>query len=120
MSNEDVVRRFCAAFDRRDVDELCAFFAPDAVYHNIPVAPVVGIDAIRESLKSFVPATPYIEFEIHRLAAAGAVVLTERTDRMELGGRAIELPVAGVFELDDDGRITAWRDYFDMQMFRAG
>ena len=25
-----------------------------------------------------------------------------------------DLPVMGVFEVDDDGRITLWRDYFDM------
>lgn len=30
-SNEEIVRRFCAAFARRDVNELCEFFAPDAV-----------------------------------------------------------------------------------------
>lgn len=34
----------------------------------------------------------------------------------EFGGKAVKLPVTGVFELDG-GRIKAWRDYFDMQMF---
>jgi limonene-1,2-epoxide hydrolase len=40
-------------------------------------------------------------------------VLTERLDKFVLGGKTVELPVAGVFELKD-GKITAWRDYFDM------
>jgi limonene-1,2-epoxide hydrolase len=115
-SNEETIRRFCAAFSRRNVDELCAFFTPYAVYHNIPMAPADGIEAIRGSLELFVPVSPYVEFEIVNLASDGAVVFTERIDRMEFGGKAVELPVTGVFELDG-GRIKAWRDYFDMQMF---
>lgn len=119
VSNEETVRKFCAAFARRDVDELCGFFTPDAVYHNIPMAPAEGIDAIRSSLEMFVPGSPYMEFEIRHLASAGTVVFTERVDRMEFGGKAVELPVTGVFEVDG-GRIRAWRDYFDMQMFLGG
>ena len=114
--NAETVRRFCQAFARRDLDELCSFFTPDAVYHNIPMAPAEGIDAIRSSLELFVPASPYIEFEIKHLAVAGEVVFAERVDRMEFAGKAVELPVTGVFELEA-GRIRAWRDYFDMQMF---
>lgn len=115
-SNEETVRRFCAAFARRDVDELCAFFTPDAVYHNIPMAPAEGIEAIRATLEMFVPGSPYIEFQVRNVASDGAVVFTERVDRMEFGGNPVELPVTGVFEVHD-GRIRAWRDYFDMQMF---
>lgn len=115
-SNEETVRRFCAAFSRRDVDELCAFFTPDAVYHNIPMAPAEGMDSIRGTLEMFVPGSPYVEFELRNIASDGSVVFTERIDRMEFGGKAVELPVTGVFEVED-GRIRAWRDYFDMQMF---
>lgn len=115
-SNEETIRRFCEAFARRDVDELCAFFTPDAVYHNIPMAPAEGIDAVRGSLEMFVPVSPYVEFKLLNVASDGAVVFTERVDRMEFGGKAVELPVSGVFEVEG-GRIKAWRDYFDMQMF---
>lgn len=116
VTNEETVRRFCAAFGRRDVDELLGFFTPDAVYHNIPLPPAVGLEAIRSSLLAFVPGSPAIEFEIRHMASAGAVVFTERVDRMTFNGNPVKLPVAGVFEVDH-GKIRAWRDYFDMQMF---
>lgn len=115
VTNEDVIRRFCEAFPRRDVEELLGFFTDDAVYHNIPLAPAVGTEAIREALEMFVPASPAIEFELVNIASSGPIVFTERIDRMTLAGNPVELPVAGVFELAD-GKITAWRDYFDMQM----
>ncbi|MFV0306880.1 MAG: limonene-1,2-epoxide hydrolase family protein, partial [Desertimonas sp.] len=88
----------------------------DAVYHNIPFPPAEGRDAIRATLETYVPGSPTIEFEIRNIASAGAVVHTERIDRMTFGGRDVVLPVAGVFALRD-GRIAAWRDYFDAQMF---
>jgi limonene-1,2-epoxide hydrolase len=31
----------------------------------------------------------------------------------------MELPVAGVFEVDASGLITLWRDYFDMETFTS-
>jgi limonene-1,2-epoxide hydrolase len=114
--NEQTVRRFCAAFSRRDIDELLEFFTDDAVYHNIPLEPAHGKDAIRTTLEAFVPGSPEIEFEMLHVASAGSVVFTERVDRMTFGGNKVTLPVAGVFELEG-GRIKAWRDYFDLQQF---
>ena len=42
--------------------------------------------------------------------------MTERVDRFCSPARVVELPVMGVFEVDD-GLITAWRDYFDINQF---
>ena len=32
-------------------------------------------------------------------------------------GKKAEIPVAGMFELDDAGKIRVWRDYFDLATF---
>src|SRR5207249_417166 len=56
----EVVRRFCAAWNA-DVGaaELAAFFTDDAVYHNIPLAPVTGRAAIANNFASFIrPSAP--------------------------------------------------------------
>jgi limonene-1,2-epoxide hydrolase len=110
---ETVVRDFCAAWGRRDIGALLAYFTDDAVYHNMPMAPVTGRDGIREILNLFVPPSESIAFEIRHVAVRGELVFTERVDRFTIGGRTVELPVAGVFEVRD-GRIAAWRDYFDL------
>ncbi len=112
--NEDIVRQFCTAFARRDMDEILGFFTEDAIYHNIPMPPATGTDAIRATLELFVPGSPEIEFEILNMASSGSIVFAERIDRMSFGGQAVALPVTGVFEVDA-GKIRAWRDYFDMQ-----
>jgi len=115
-SSEQIVRDFCTAWERRDIDELLGFFTDDAIYHNIPTDPAQGHDAIRGVLMLFVPLSKTIEFRIDHLASDGDVVHTERVDTFTLEKGTISIPVAGVFEVRD-GKIAAWRDYFDMQQF---
>jgi limonene-1,2-epoxide hydrolase len=55
-----------------------------------------------------------VEFIIHRQVASGGTVMNERTDRFIADDAQFDLPVMGVFEVNDDGLITLWRDYFDM------
>jgi limonene-1,2-epoxide hydrolase len=118
--NEAIIEEFCGAWKARDVDAILGYFTDDAVYHNIPIEPAVGADAIRAVLEMFVPPSDEIEFVVHHMFSnpAGDVVFTERTDRFVMGDKTIELPVAGVFELRD-GKIAAWRDYFDLQTFMS-
>ena len=60
-----------------------------------------------------------IRGEVHRIAADGAAVLTERTDALIFGPLRLQFWVCGVFEVHD-GQITLWRDYFDFfDMFKA-
>lgn len=113
----DVVRRFCDTWASGDLDAIVAFFADDATYHNIPLAPVQGVAAIRDTIAGFSAGVEKIEFRVLAIAADGNVVLTERVDVFIGADKTIELPVMGTFELDDDGRITAWRDYFDLDQF---
>ena len=112
----ELVRRFCVAWsDNVEAAELAAFFTADAVYHNIPLAPVTGREAIASTIVSFIrpgePGIERIEFRVINIAANGPVVMTERVDVFHLAHKSFELPVMGTFEVGD-GKIKAWRDYF--------
>ena len=112
----EIVRRFCAAWSNASPDELAEFFTDDAVYHNIPIAPVTGRDTIKATIAGFTGGVEKIEFRVRNIVADGPIVLTERVDVFVLPQRSIELPVMGTFEVRD-GKIAAWRDYFDMKQF---
>jgi limonene-1,2-epoxide hydrolase len=117
--NQQIVRDFVAAFNANDLGRVMAFFSEDAVYHNIPVAPVKGTAAIRAVIQGFMGMASKVDWIVHQLAeTAVGVVLTERTDRFLIKDKWVELPVMGAFELKD-GRIAAWRDYFDMKQFQS-
>lgn len=112
----EVIQEFCAAWSRLDIEELTAFFTDDAVYHNMPGPPARGRDAVRATIARFLTGWDRTEWEVLNIAAAGSVVFAERIDRTDAGGRHVDLPVVGVFELEGE-RIRAWRDYFDLATY---
>lgn len=117
-ANTDIVAKFLEAWSRNQLDELMSYFGADAVYHNIPVDPVVGVEAIRAVIQGFAGMASEIEWVTRSIAEnADGVVLTERLDRFKMGDKWVELPVMGAFELRE-GKIAAWRDYFDMAQFQ--
>jgi limonene-1,2-epoxide hydrolase len=117
-SPTEIVTKFCDAWGDNDLDALMTFFADDAVYHNIPMEPMTGVDAIKATVTGFMQGVEKIEFRVLNIATNGDVVLTERVDVFHLPGKAIELPVMGTFEVKN-GKIAAWRDYFDLNQFMS-
>lgn len=117
MNAEQSVRDFCQAVARCRAGDLVRFFTDDAVYHNIPLEPVQGREMIQATLAQFIDIASDAAFDVLALASAGNKVLTERIDRFTINGKRVEIPVMGIFEVAADGRISAWRDYFDMQQF---
>jgi len=111
---ETVVREFIACWSDGDARKLADFFSDDAVVWNDGRTTVRGREAIHEHLKMQLTACTDCTFEITHSSVSGNVVFNERIDRMKVVGAPVELPVAGVFEVDDAGKLMAWRDYFDL------
>jgi limonene-1,2-epoxide hydrolase len=111
---EAVVRDFVAAWGEGDARKLADFFTDDAVVWNDGRTTVRGREAIHEHFTLQLSACTDCDFEITQTAVSGNTVFNERIDRMKVAGAQVELPVAGVFEVDDAGKLIAWRDYFDL------
>ena len=113
-SADDLVTEFCKKWSTPDPDELAGYFTEDGVYHNIPMNAVTGREAIKQFIAGFTAGLAGIDFEVQRQVSDGNLVMNERIDVMRRAdGEPIRLPVTGVFEIED-GKIKAWRDYFDM------
>ncbi len=118
MDADKIVREFCDAWGRGDLEAIIAAFTDDAVYHNIPMEPCIGRDAIRTFVEGFLgSAAQSVRFDIRHQLTSGNVVMNERVDTLAMESGEVALPVCGVFELSDGGKIVAWRDYFDMAAF---
>lgn len=115
-ANDAMVRAFIAAWERRDTDHIVDAFTDDGVYHSTPLTPIVGKPAIREFVAGF-EGVPAGRLEIRNQVASDTVVMNERIDRLTMNGRAVTLPIMGVFEIEG-GRIKAWREYFDLAPVR--
>ena len=111
-----VVRDFLGALERLDIDAAADLLAPDVVYQNVPFPAARGKAAVERQLRWLARYGSGFEVSYDNVAAEGPVVLTERTDVLVFGRLKAAFWVCGTFEVHD-GRITLWRDRFDMVDF---
>jgi limonene-1,2-epoxide hydrolase len=118
MTPTETVHTFIAAIERKDVEAAIALVTDDVSYENMPMQPIVGPDAMAATLEMFLAPASEVEWPILRQFEVGNVVVNERLDRFRIGDGWLELPIAGVFEVTD-GKISLWRDYFDIATYSS-
>jgi len=108
MSPRQLVRAWVDAFNRADVDALAAFYAEDAVNHQVAEAPVRGRPAIRAMFAAgFASATMVCLIE--NLFEDGEWAILEWRDPLGLRG-------CGFFHVVND-QIVFQRGYWDKLSF---
>ena len=112
VDHAHTVEMLLSCLQAQDFDGVAATLDDDLVYQN------VGFPTIRgraRAMTLFRGMEGRVGFEVktHRIAVNGSSVLTERTDALVIGRVRLQFWVCGVFEVSD-GRISLWRDYFDM------
>ena len=118
VANTRTVEGFLNALQDADYEAAEAALDDNLVYENVGLPTIHGR---ARAIKLFrqMEGRAAFEVKIHRIAADGAAVLTERTDALIFGPLRLQFWVCGVFEVHN-GRITLWRDYFDfLDMFKA-
>ena len=119
MTPEEVVTELIRACEARDLDAVAALVTDDIEYDNVPIGKVFGPEGVRRVLSGGVSeAASQVEWVVHRQVASGNTVMNERTDRFLVDNRWIEISIAAVFEVRGD-RVSLWRDYFDLESYRA-
>ena len=113
-----LIDHFFDAWRSMDAAAVAAFFTDDAVYHNIPMEPIVGRDAIEATVAGWLKSMKSIDFRFNHVLVDGDVVLMERCDIMPTKSGDAELPVMATLEFDGD-KIRVWREYFDLGQMRA-
>lgn len=116
-TNSDIVMQFIQAWNDCDWDGLEALFDDDVVYHNIPMTPLNGKIEAMAMIRGMQPKE--VDWQVLNIAENGNMVLTERVDNFVMAdGKEDSLPVMGAMEVVN-GRIVAWRDYFDLPSFTS-
>ena len=96
------------------------YFTPQTVWENIGLSRTVGPAEAEACLRMFEPmkTAQRMDVEILAISTQGNKVLTERIDRVvgRDGSVTATVRVMGTLEIEN-GRIVAWRDYFDTLPF---
>jgi limonene-1,2-epoxide hydrolase len=92
------------------------FLAVDVEYENVGMTSTRGLEDAVKTIEGFVQSLGFagMVVQMRSIAANGNTVMTERVDDLydAKGQRLASLRVMGVLEVRD-GKIAAWRDYFD-------
>jgi limonene-1,2-epoxide hydrolase len=74
-----------------------------------------GISTARGGPKAAVHRNVRSRFKLLNLFGFGNKVVTERLDCWDWDGKGftLKLPVCGMFELNEAGKIYEWREYYD-------
>jgi limonene-1,2-epoxide hydrolase len=118
MSPLEAAQTFFAHWSANRIDEAVAMLSGDVLYDNVPLPDIVGRENVRKFQADFGIGTVFkVDWQVTEIAVSGNVVLNERIDVFthESGGH-ITLPVMGTLTVED-GKITVWRDYFDLTSF---
>ena len=112
IDNAHVVEVLLSSLQAADADGAGAVLDDNLVYQNVGFPTIHGRARAMKLFRAMEGRAGF-EVKIHRIAVNGSTVLTERTDALVFGRVRLQFWVCGVFEVTD-GRITLWRDYFDM------
>lgn len=119
QKQEDIVREFLSAWGdgerAPDVEKIASMFAPDGHWElYVPGGPVIrGRAAIADEIRRQLGYVSFPQCGIVHMVSSDRMVTTERVDHFIRNGKKVRHALMAVFELDADGLVTAWREYFD-------
>jgi limonene-1,2-epoxide hydrolase len=98
-----------------DVEKIVSMLSDDIAWQLwVPGGPTLrGRDAIRADIERQLGFATFMRCGPVHVASNRGVVFTERTDEFRSRDRVVSHHLVAVFEVDDDGKIAAWREYFD-------
>lgn len=119
LTPSEVVTTFLNALAADDLVTAQRLMADDIEWINVGLPTIRG-KRVRATLAGMEKRGIDFDVVFHAVSADGSTVLTERTDAIQWGRIRSQFWVWGRFEVVD-GRITLWRDSFDVwDMVKAG
>lgn len=101
----------------RDKTRFLSFFAPDIEYiMHTSARPLKGLDWMARFVDRYFADTSDMVWRIDRWAENGNTLLVEGYEeyRERASGKRVGHPYMGIVEFNDDGKIVAMREYFEM------
>ena len=125
IDHEKTLRQFIGEWGN-GFDAIVAAFrehlAAGVVWEQHPLPTTRSVEEAIAMLRNFKYLKDVCGFpaDIRKLAVSGSVAFAERIDHLQRsdGSTIVSVPATGVFEFNDEGKIAAWREYFDSAVLK--
>lgn len=119
MNKEKVVRDFISQFEKSwpaDLRQTLSVLADDVYYQMVvpTIKAVHGKEAVIDALEVMKTKVLDQRHDMKNVSSSGDVVFTERVDYSLRHQEWVPIPLVAVFEVNDEGKIYAWREYLDL------
>ncbi|MCW2529730.1 MAG: limonene--epoxide hydrolase [Pseudonocardiales bacterium] len=118
---EQVISAFLDAWgdgetERPDVETIAAGLAENVEWQLwMPDGPILhGRDAVVKDIERQLSFATHMKCGLLHMTSSDRIIITERLDQFRSGDITVKHSLCAVFELDDDNKIVAWREYFDV------
>ncbi|MGQ2991418.1 MAG: nuclear transport factor 2 family protein [Brevundimonas sp.] len=118
----EVIGRLQKAIEARDMPTVLSYFDPNIEYHyHVGTRPLKGIDWVEKFFTKYWTNNSSGTWVLQHWAERDGRLLAEgREEYVNADGVLVQHPYMGIIEFGADGKITGWRDYFQMQDPNAG
>ena len=113
MQHEQKVTAFLRSLEDADLATSVQHLSEDVDYQNIGTSQSTGPAGVQEMLGEWIDEGMLKKMEIKHTASSGDIVMNVRLETWALGSVTVHLPCMGMFELNSDGKICRWHDYWD-------
>lgn len=98
-----------------NLDAALANLSDDAYYQMVvPLTePFRGKARVKAAIELQMSGCAQQRHEMKAIGSGEGVVFTERLDHVLLNGAWLEIPLVAVWNVNEDGKVTAWREYID-------
>jgi ketosteroid isomerase-like protein len=101
MNVRELIERYNDAWNRHDLDAICALHAPGMVFENHTAVERAEGDAVRGHIAGIFASFPDLSFSTRALRCADDFAVCEWTARATRDGRLVEWDGVDVFPLED-------------------
>ncbi len=115
--NRAVVEQLWDELSARDFAAVAAHFGPKGHYTDVPAPEEGAFGPVEIEARLRLGIEPLAAYECHRglIVAEGPMVITEHDELWTWDDEhSVTHKFVSVMELDDDGMVTRWWDYWDM------
>jgi limonene-1,2-epoxide hydrolase len=111
----ELLHKLMAATAARDTDAFVSAFAPDVEYHyHVGSRPLIGREWVERFITKYWANHSETNWTLVNWAENGDILMTEGIEEyVNADGVTVAHPYMGVIEFKD-GKVIAWRDYFQM------